>query len=228
MSLLTSDQWYYANTAEGFLADAKKDGYIGDILEAKFKQEWGVEPHLNLLRSWHASPQELAVALEKGRVKRDQIIILEYRIDTHNKADAVICGLSRDEPNAVIVEMKQWNEKHTIRSCNDPEMIEMQFGNAWVRMEHPSIQAKRYRERMKEVLTGSQSTQSRVTAYAYLHNCNLLSDQQLSVLRGEKFGDIFNEIPIYTGIYAKALGNRIREKTRDGNGEETLKILGMI
>lgn len=226
MSEIRSDQWYYANTASGFLDDIKKEGYIPQLLHERFEEKWGREPPISLLHSWEVSPQALAKALEKGYVKRDEIVVLEYCIDTNHRVDALVCGVEQGQPTAVLIEMKQWNAL-PMRSCESDGYLEMQFNHGWIQVEHPSVQVSRYRERMNEVLNSEASSNKlRLIPYSFLHNCYELSEEQLCVLRGEKFGELFKQVPVYTEKFAKALGNRIHERTRHQNGLDVLKMLG--
>lgn len=225
MPEILSNKWFYANTASGFLEDSKKEGYICDLLCERFEKRTGREPAISLFHSWEVSPLAIATALEKGRVKKDQAVVLEYCLDANHRIDALVCGYEKDLPTAVLLETKQWDQL-PIRECDTEDYLEMKFSHRWIEVEHPSAQVLRYRNRMKEILDASpNSLNVRLIPYAFLHNCYELSNEQLTVLRGEKFGELFKQVPIYTKVYQKALGNRIRERTRHGKGEEILKML---
>lgn len=227
MPEIRSDKWFYANTAAGFLEDTKKEGYIPELLHKRFEEMWGREPSLSLLHSWEVSPLAIADALTKGHVKRDEVVILEYCLDANHRIDALVCGYEKDQPTVVLIETKQWNEL-PIRESDIQDYLEMKFNHGWIEVEHPSAQVMRYRNKMHGILNGDSagSVDIRLIPYSFLHNCYELSKDQLRVLRGEKFGNLFDQVPIYTSKFSKALGNRIHERTRDQKGEEVLRMLG--
>lgn len=218
-----SDKWYYANTAAGFLDDANKEGFIPAVMQKRYEEKWNREPPISLLHSWEVTPSVLANALSKGRVKREEVVILEYCIDINNRVDALICGYEKEQATAMLIELKQWNEL-PIRSTERDDYLEMKFNHGWIEVEHPSAQALRYKNRMNELINTDEQN-LRIIPYSFLPNCTELSKNQLSVLRGVKFGELFKKVPIYTSQYARALGNRIHERTRHQKGREVLKIL---
>lgn len=227
MSYIASDRWYYANTAADFIRDAHKGDYIGKILEEKYEREWKEGPNLSLLHSYHASPIEIAAVLERGLVRRDQMIVLEYQLDSKNRIDCLICGFSNDEPNVVILETKEWDELYELRKSEFPGMIEILTKAGWKTKEHPSIQALRYRERMAALFNSEFSDEEklRLTAYAYLHNCDRLSQGQREILNDEKFGDIPKQIITYTKDFRKQLAQKIQARTYEGRGMDILDAL---
>lgn len=101
-------------------------------------------------RSWENSLEYMYKVLNISDIPSDCGIAIEYNIPlTSKRVDFIISGYDKDkEPNAIVVELKQWDEVDTVEGQD--AMVETFTGGAKRRVVHPSYQAWSYKSMICE------------------------------------------------------------------------------
>src|SRR5689334_1000071 len=125
----------YAGSSSEFILDSIHN-QIGTKLKAAFFQYYRFNPSENEVRSWQNSLRALSQTFEYANLK-DHGVILEYQLPlTSKRLDCLITGKDiNNAPNAVIIELKQWDKCET--SDGENEVLTW-VGGAKREILHPS------------------------------------------------------------------------------------------
>ena len=159
-------------------------------------------------------------------------MILEARLDTWRRIDAIICGQSRNEcNNAILVELKQWSKEDwfDIADSMDKESVATV---AHGKSQDAKCPPRQLESRMEEIharcvqMFGEDAL--RLEACIYFHNCPWLTDDWLRKLDREKFNGARKRVPIYTRDGEKFLRRKIGAVVGYGSGEQGQSILEKV
>jgi len=223
MQRYISPHWYYADSTHQFVDDANNGELIQDTLCEAHEHFYGKPPGRGELDSWAQSPKALADLIEETDLRGDEIVILEARLQTRKRVDAILCGREvNGSDKGMLIEMKQWSpDRCHLEPHGDPEKILLVNGQYRDPVDHPLLKVKRCRDHLQE--QADALIQDRramyLMAYVYLHNCPDLPRKWRDVLFDrEKFGGIEHTIHIQTQVLEKWLKKRMNDFLGHGSG----------
>lgn len=197
-----SPHWYYAESARQFVQDGKKKRYFREMLE-KARQAHGdfggTEKELN---SWEYSTPALSSLIESVGLSGDQIIILEYRLDTMQRVDALLCGKDKEGcDNVFMLELKQWygEGRFDLEPSPNEGKIRTVMDGRQEEICHPSIQVDQYFQRLAFLEKKRFGTDD-MLFYAcgvYMHRIREWRKKWKDILFAPKFKEAQEENPLY-------------------------------
>lgn len=211
----------YSGTTKQFIRDTQLN-QIAEKLKLSFFDQMGFNPSPSEIRSWRNSLLSMASAIEYSELL-DHGVILEYQIPlTSLRLDCLLSGTDKSSlPNAVIVELKQWELCH--RSECDNEVVTY-TGGAEREVLHPSVQVGRYRQYLQDIHTAFYEGSSPVnlSACSYLHNYSFHENDPLF---DNKFNLNMQNNPVFSKDNVPNLSEFLRKRLEGGNGLEVLKSI---
>lgn len=227
-----SPHWYYAETCEQFLCDFEKENgeYLQRFLE--HSQEFrGDERNEREVKKWPGTFAGLKRIIEGSGLTANQIAILEYRFDTRQRIDAILCGCNEEgEDTAFLFELKSWFKNGTgfdLRSAEGKQKILVKVPEGAQEILHPSVQLNNYRERIQFLLDRHFWVPENIKfkSAVYLHDMKCMPKNWSRVLYSSKFKDETDDSRIYNQINEDALFERVSENLSYGSGLSTMQKL---
>jgi hypothetical protein len=206
----------YAGTSKQFIEDVSLNR-IAEKLRQSFFFHFHYYPGDSEVRSWQNSLSRICNVVQLADLN-DHGVLLEYQLPlTSKRLDFMITGVSsQGEQNAVIVELKQWEEagESSVDECVTT------FVAGRVRdVLHPSVQVGRYRQYLVDCHTAFQDGGVALNACAFLHNywrtpdCELLNSRHSVCLE---------EYPLFTADETEGLAAFVSERVSRGDGSTVL------
>lgn len=124
------------------------------------------------IESWKNSLNYMGMVLMNSSLPDSTGIAIEYNIpQTNKRIDFLLSGYDHNEKaNAIIVELKQWQQVHKVPGKND--VVETILGNGWREEPHPSYQAWSYAATIHDYNEDVRHKDIGLHPCAYLHNYN--------------------------------------------------------
>lgn len=210
----------YQSDARNFCNDVDNNS-IGSEIEKNFMKQYGYMASDSEKRSWNNSMRFMETAIRKSEVPDDCGILIEYSLPpTSKRIDFIVTGHDQfDNPNLVIVELKQWEKA----AATDKEDLVKSFVGGDIReLAHPSYQAYSYRKFLQDMNESITSYGITPFSCAYLHNYQRKTPEPLE---SNKYHKIIKESPLFLSEDAEKLQAFIRKYVGKGNG---LKMLYTI
>lgn len=208
----------YAGTSEQFIHEATQDR-IAERLREAFFDHLRYDPPPTEITSWRNSLKALGTVLASAELL-DHGVLLEFEVPlTSLRLDAMIAGHDADKtPQAVIVELKQW--ERTQASASENEVVAF-VGGRQRDVLHPSVQVDRYRTFLHDALPvfHSDSDFVRLSACSYLHNYTF--DPQDAIF-DTKFSETLHAAPLFCADSTQQLTEFLRPKLQGGRGMDVL------
>ncbi|MHB1192272.1 MAG: DUF2075 domain-containing protein [Longimicrobiales bacterium] len=159
--------------------------------------------------------------LDQGELL-DTSVVVEYQLPlTSRRLDCMVLGRDvRRRPNAVIVELKQWDQAHVsdVEGC-----VETWVGGRTREVLHPSVQVGQYRQYLADGhFAFSGINPIALAACSFLHNATL---GDTAMLRDDRYAEFLEAAPVFSGDQAMDLVEHLRARTLEGDGGE---ILGRV
>jgi len=199
-----------------FISDSVQNR-IGAKLELSFEELFQYRPPQSEVRSWQNSLRAMSGALQTGGFN-DHGIVLEWQLPlSSRRLDCMITGHGHDtHPNAVIVELKQWEEA-------EPSPVDECVGT-WVggRLRdvlHPSRQVGNYQRYLLDVHTVFSSATVGLQACSYLHNLRYDPSGELFSARHL---DLLTVNPVFAGDQTDGLIDYLDAVVGNGGGGAVL------
>jgi hypothetical protein len=209
----------YAGMSEQFIEDSTRN-QIAEKLREAFFHHFRYEPSTSEVRSWENSLRALALLLASARLN-DHGILLEYQIPlTSLRLDAMISGFNAHKtPNAVIVELKQWERSQP--AAEDNEVLSF-VGGKLREVLHPSVQAGRYRTFLadSESVFHEDANPVCLAACSYLHNYPYDPSDPIFA---DKFKGALADVPLFCADHVPQMKRFLADKLSVGRGAEILK-----
>lgn len=197
-----------------------RDNTIANSLKAAFFEHFGFNPSPNEVMSWRNSLLRLSLIMEDCSLTNHGVFV-EYQLPlTSRRLDCMICGYNvAGKPEAVIIELKQWEICRL--SDYDSDYVVTWVGGGNKEVLHPSIQAGNYRHYLKNYKTVFYEGDNPVSlsACSYLHNYTLTSDD---VLTDNRFSTAIAHYPVFTLGQDSDFKDFLTLHLAGGNGEEIL------
>lgn len=158
-------------------------------------QKMGRATPQNEFRAWDNSLQHMYKVLNDVNIPNDAGIAIEYNIpQTSKRVDFIISGFDgKNEANAVIIELKQWEKIESINSAD--ALVKTYLGGAYRHHVHPSYQVWSYAKMIEDYNQNVQDLNIRLSPCAYLHNYIKQSDDPLDAPQYKPYLD---EAPAFT------------------------------
>ncbi len=198
---------------------ASAHNQIAGMLKDAFFRHYRYEPPQSEVRSWQNSLKAMSLVFTSCGFD-DQGVMLEYRLPLSSKRlDCVVCaedGARR--PNAVIVELKQWE---TCGESSGDNLVTTWIGGRERDTLHPSAQVGQYKRFLESTSTVFYEGDPPVglAACAYLHNYFAESGDQLFAPR---FDDLLTECPVFPADQVPDLETFLAGRLGGGRGREVL------
>ena len=164
----------YSATKGRFLKDVEQNR-IDAILLENFTSKLGRSTSASEISSWRNSLPYMATILRDEEISDDVGVSIECQIpQTAKRIDFIVAGQNHaDEDNAVIIELKQWEQAEKTDSDG---IVITRMGGGKVRTNHPSYQAWSYSTLLEQFNEEVYDGGIRVRPCAYLHNCRASAD----------------------------------------------------
>ena len=188
---------------------------IGNNLLAKMGRHTGKSE----FSSWNKSMMYMHMVLSDNKIPDNAGIAIEYNIpQTSKRVDFIISGYdAKEKPNAVIVELKQWEE---VRKVDGPDALVTTYtGGANRTVVHPSYQVWSYASLIRDYNVSVQADDIHLWPCAFLHNY-ILHDHD--PLIAEQYQTYIEDAPVFTKRDTDELRNYICNAVHTGDGEQIL------
>lgn len=207
----------YSGTTAG-LVDDSVHNRIATKLSDAFFVSFGFKPHEPEVRSWRESLRAVSQVFQAGAVLNHGVI-LEYTLPMCSKRlDCLVTG--NDEclrPNAVIIELKQWDRCEDGGGANE---VVTWVGGANRDVLHPSAQVRQYKMYLEDSHTAFSATDPiNLSACSYLHNYPF---EQSDVLFAERFQSLLRDCPLFTADDVEHLIEYLHLRLKTGDNGDIL------
>ena len=130
----------YSGTKTDFLAAVEEDSIAEEIEKTIYEKMHRVTGKREF-RSWENSLEYMYKVLNDNGIPDNSGVAIEYNIpQTSKKVDFIVTGYGEKEvPNAIIIELKQWDTVDTVESQD--AIVETTLAGGRRRVAHPSYQA---------------------------------------------------------------------------------------
>jgi len=148
-------------------------------------------------------------------------ILLEYQLPlSSRRLDCMVCGHDGNEnPNAVIVELKQWDGCSNAEGANE---VLTWIGGAEREVLHPSVQVGQYKMYLEDThpVFYEPPDEIRLNACSYLHNYH---QEQNDTIYAAKFSEALKHCPTFSADHFDDLSFFLKSHVEAGNGLGILK-----
>jgi len=207
----------YSGSSEQFIQDTTHNQIAGK-LQSAFFDYFGYKTSDAEVRSWQNSTRAVSLVFQEAKLL-DHGVLLEYQLPmSSQRLDCMVCGHDSDNtPNAVVVELKQWDRSKPASGKNE---VLTWVGGAEREVLHPSAQVGQYRRYLEDTHTTFQGDDSvRLGACSYLHNYYHESGDPLL---DEKFADILATSPLFSADGVVQLSEFLTTRLGAGSGMDIL------
>lgn len=209
----------YAGPSTEFMREASH-GSIASRLARSFERHFRYSPPASEVQSWERSLRALTRVFSDAELV-DHGVILEYQLPlTSKRLDCLVCGRdSRAADNAVIVELKQWQESAPAEGEN---LVRTWLGGGERETLHPSAQAGQYHQYLRDAHTAFWEEPSPIglASCAFLHNYVPVADEPLLA---PKFAQLLDRHPSFFAPDFARLAGYLRSRLAGGEGEAVLR-----
>jgi len=208
----------YSGNSKQFVQDSILN-QIAEKLKNAFFVYYRYNPSPNEINSWKNSLRATAQVLQFANLM-DNGILLEYQLPLSSKRlDCIICGKDQNKnENAVIIELKQWDKCSASECINE---VMTYVGGGLREVLHPSAQVGRYKTYLQDCHTAFyENNPINLFSCSYLHNYNYYKSD---VIFDDKFKDLLNGSPLFTGDQVEELSDFLINKLDEGEGQDVLK-----
>ena len=204
----------YAGSSQQFVDDTIRN-QIAEKLKQSFFVHYRYQPSPAEIRSWQNSLRAMSSVIENAELM-DHGVLLEYQLPlSSRRLDCMVCGHDSDgKANAVIVELKQWENCSEAEGENE---VLTWLGGTHREVLHPAVQVHQYQMYLQDVHPAFYEPPSPVglSACSYLHNHHC-SDGD--VLFTGKFDGILKQCPLFTADHFEELTSYLQKELHRGDG----------
>ena len=210
----------YSGSSAQFIEDSVRN-QIAERLRAAFFEHFRYNPSPAEVAAWRNSLRAFSQVLEHGQLT-DHGIIIEYQLPlTSKRLDCLVCGRDTDgAPQAVIVELKQWEK---CQKSNTENTVITWVGGALREVLHPSVQVGQYAMYLQDFHTAFYETNPiGLGACSYLHNYIPTTSDEIY---NERFQEALKRWPVFNADDYDPLTAFLKTRLYGGEG---LEVLGRI
>ncbi len=206
----------YSGSSKQFVDDAVQNR-IAEKLKVAFFDHFRYNPPQSEVRSWQNSLSRMCMVIQQASLM-DHGIVLEYQLPLSSKRlDCMITGTnSDDKPNAVIVELKQWD---AVSPTDVKDCVVTYVGGGLREVLHPSRQVGNYQEYLSDCHTVFNEGAVGLSACSYMHNIQFDPNNELFQ---PKHNEILQQYPLFTGDQSSDLAEFLSKYVGRGDGQEVL------
>ncbi len=205
----------YSGLSVNFI-ELNKRNQISTLLEEEFFRQLGFRPSKGEVASWRNSLLRFTVSLDNAKLY-DHGILVEYQLpNTSQRIDCLICGKEQGgKPNAVLVELKQW--EFCALSTYDSARVLTWVGGGNREVLHPSVQATSYRDYLENYHTAFYDPPDpiSISACSYLHNYRYDANDPLF---DKRFEAVLANCPAFTADHTEELEDYLTNRLQGGMG----------
>jgi len=209
----------YIGTSKQFVGDVLQNR-VAEKLRYSYFEHFRHNPPTSEVHSWQNSLARMSLVLQSAGLD-DNGIILEYLLPlSSRRLDVMLTGKNDSgNPNAVVVELKQWGETHP---SNIDDCVATFVGGRLRDVLHPSKQVGQYAEYLSDCHTAFDADRVALAACSYLHNIQQADAGQLF---GDQFREQLERYPLFTGDQAEGLQQFLTDRVAEGDGQEVLSTV---
>ncbi|MBP5595663.1 MAG: DUF2075 domain-containing protein [Pseudobutyrivibrio sp.] len=208
----------YSGIKTDFLHKVEEDTIADEIKQTILEKLGRKTPH-NEFVSWENSLKNMYIVMNDPQIPNDSGVAIEYNIpQTSKRVDFIVTGYdNHDNPAAVVIELKQWEELKAIEGVD--ALVETYTGNAMRQVVHPSYQAWSYAQLIKDYNATVQDMSVKVDPCAYLHNYQRVENDPIDSCW---YDDYLKDAPAFTKGQAKQLREYIKKRIVKGDNQQVL------
>ena len=211
------------NGTKSSFMDHMKDQNMTDLLTQTIYEKMHRKSSKSEIDSWENSLKNMYMTLDDGEIPNDAGVAIEYNIpQTSKRVDFIVSGYdSKQKENAVIIELKQWEEVKSVAGVD--ALVETYTGHALRKVVHPAYQAWSYAAVINDYNATVQNEDIGLKPCAYLHN--YVPKKSNDPLFEEQYQPYIEESPVFTKHDSRKLSNFIKDYVSEGdNGQIIYKI----
>ena len=179
----------YEGIKKDFIDDVDL-GIIADKIRNKYIEILKRRPSTPEFNSWKNSMQYMRGVLSDEEIPFNTGIAIEYNIPpTGCRIDFMMSGYINNNPNVVIVELKQWDKCTEVQDLDGIYKVNTYTGGGLRDVNHPSYQAMTYANLISDYNEIVQIKNINIIPCAYLHNYYLDEDKTLLNDNYKKYTD---------------------------------------
>ncbi len=206
----------YTGTTSAFVADADRNR-IADLLKDQFVHHFAHQPSQAEFRSWQNSLRAMSSVIKTADLMEHGVAI-EWRLPlTSKRLDCLFTGRAAgSKPNAVIVELKQWDD---VRPSPIENCVATYVGGAVRDVLHPSRQVAQYERYLLDVHTTFSSGDVGLQSCSFAHNVRRSTTDELF---DAKWDDLVARHPLFAGDDSDDLADYLVGALGEGRGDDVL------
>ena len=209
----------YEGIKSGFIEDVNL-GIIADKIRNKYIEVIKRRPSAPEFNSWKNSMQYMRGVLSDNEIPDNTGIAIEYNIPpTGCRIDFMMSGYNKNNPNVVIVELKQWDKATEVGEMDGIYKVNTYTGGGLRDVNHPSYQAMTYANLIKDYNESVQIEDINVIPCAYLHNYYFENDD---TLLSETYKEYTDAAPLFGHNDVIKLREFIKRYIKDGDDGKVL------
>lgn len=211
----------YDGLKSDFLYSCENDSIAMEI-EENILAKLGRHTPKSEFRSWENSLNYMYKVLNDNDIPADSGVAIEFNIpQTSKRVDFMISGYGHsDEPNMVIVELKQWETLEEVQGTD--ALVETYTGGANRRVVHPSYQAWSYAQLIRDYNQAVQDRRVQLHPCACLHNYIRHAGDPIDA---KQYEDYLEDAPAFTKGQLSKLRDFIKKSIRKGDQKEVLYLV---
>ncbi|MBC8063568.1 MAG: DUF2075 domain-containing protein [Chlorobia bacterium] len=205
----------YAGTSKQFIDDTTQHR-ISEKLKEEFFRQYRYKAPDGEYRSWRNSLAEMCFVMMRANLD-DHGVILEYQLPLSSKRlDCMLMGKGNDGDNAIIVELKQWeNAVH----CDAEKCVTTFVGGKLRDVLHPSVQVGQYQQYLADCHTVFSEGDVNLEACAFLHNFEKDASNELFASKHEY---ALHHFPLFCRDQSQELVDHLAQRMPKGDGQRIL------
>lgn len=210
----------YEGIKSSFIEDVNL-GLIADKIRERYIEVLHKKPKAPEFNSWKNSMQYMRGVLDDADIPNNMGIAIEYNIPpTGCRIDFLMSGYSNNHSHeAIIVELKQWDECTEVEGLNGIYKVNTYTGGAHRDVNHPSYQALSYASLIKGYNANVENKKIHIRPCAFLHNYYFT--EQDTLLK-EKYQEYIKEAPIFSHSDVLKLREFIKNYISVGDDKKVL------
>ena len=211
----------YEGLKTDFLKSCESDSIAIEI-EENILNKLGRHTPKAEFRSWENSLNYMYKVMNDPDIPIDAGVAIEYSIpQTSKRVDFIVSGYDENnDPNAVIVELKQWDKITEVNGTD--ALVETFVGGSNHRVVHPSYQAWSYAQLIYDYNSSVQDKNVKLNPCACLHNYIRHENDPLD---SAIYSDYLIEAPAYTKGQLDQLRSFIKKSVKKGDKKEILYFI---
>src|SRR5690349_12247436 len=202
----------YSGTTKSLIEDSTFNR-IAPKLKDAFFNEFRYQPSVAEVNSWNNSLRAVSQVFQTASLL-DHGVLLELQLPlTSKRLDCLVTGYdSKKDPNAVIIELKQWEG---CRGASGKNEVATFVGGNVRDVLHPSVQVGQYMTYLADCHTAFQGEDG-ISAHAcsYLHNYSPVKNDPLFL---PQFVDQVSRFPVFTADHVPDLTRFLDERIHRGD-----------